>query len=889
VRTITLEPDGEERWHAPLEAAADPLALPPEAIAARVAAAGVVGMGGATFPSAVKLGLGRRHQLSTLVINGSECEPYLTCDDRLMREQPAAVVEGARIMARALGVGQVLIAIEDNKPQALAAMGQAAQEFAGVEVVPLPQRYPMGSEKHLVKTLTGRETPARALTAELGVVVHNAATAFAVHEAVRHGRPLIERVVTISGGAIRRPANLRVPLGTPVQALLDHCGGFATEPARLIGGGPMMGQPLPETRVPVLKGSNGVLALTADEVGCAAPGPCLRCGSCVSACPCGLVPLALAARVRAGDLAGARDHGLSDCVGCGSCTYVCPSHQPLNQLFAHARGELAARDRARHPGVVGDVTGEIADLVGQKQHVVAAQLLREERHLGGGIAAHVRVEHPFLARADLQTELRGGPVQRRGEGGVLGVAAGDHHQIRPLPAHHELHQRIGQHGARGRGMQDVGPAVAIAEGAFRGGGVEQQRAAGLRKIGDRAQRFGRRIDQHQRARLQRRGGGGERVFAQWDGNLRQREALAQEPPRGHVVGKCDPRAGKPDIRGLRVEVGQHRRCLSLHTQIGHVDLDVGLQGHASGDCDDAAESRGANCMHGSPPVGQHASRLTEPRIKTNVLGRDRTSRPDRDESRISGIGERHVSRWRSGSPWLPPNRGGQHMTRARIPVALAALAVAATAAGMVYGHGDVAPQAVDTEALPDVGEEWLTENPYRADKVGEEVWAKAVAIGDSAYNQNCARCHGLEAISGGLAPDLRFLEAEEYGDEWFIERFRNGYTQNGITRMPAYEELLGQKAAWAIRTYVETRPDDTAVTAVEDELAAIRDKLDLGEVDNPDQVAYRLMEIADGIETLSGAPVADSVARRAAMALESNPDDHGRAAEILTVGLSAAN
>ena len=347
VRTITLEPDGEERWHAPLEAAADPLALPPEAIAARVAAAGVVGMGGATFPSAVKLGLGRRHQLSTLVINGSECEPYLTCDDRLMREQPAAVVEGARIMAQALGVAQVLIAIEDNKPQALTAMGQAAQGFAGIEVVPLPQRYPMGSEKHLVKTLTGRETPARALTAELGVVVHNAATAFAVHEAVRHGRPLIERVVTVSGGAIRRPANLRVPLGTPVQALIDHCGGFATEPARLIGGGPMMGQPLPETRVPVLKGSNGVLALTADEVGCAAPGPCLRCGSCVSACPCGLVPLAIAARVRAGDLTGARDHGLSDCVGCGSCTYVCPSHQPLNQLFAHARGELAARDRTQ--------------------------------------------------------------------------------------------------------------------------------------------------------------------------------------------------------------------------------------------------------------------------------------------------------------------------------------------------------------------------------------------------------------------------------------------------------------------------------------------------------------------------------------------------------------
>jgi len=213
-------------------------------------------------------------------------------------------------------------------------------------------------------------------------------------------------------------------------------------------------------------------------------------------------------------------------------------------------------------------------------------------------------------------------------------------------------------------------------------------------------------------------------------------------------------------------------------------------------------------------------------------------------------------------------------------------AAALATAGLAFAHGDVAPQPVNTDALPDVGEVWLIENPYR--EAGSDVWHKAVEIGASGYNQNCARCHGLEAISGGLAPDLRLLEAEEYGDEWFIERFRHGYTQNGTTKMPAFGELLGQKAAWAIRTYVETRPDDAAIEEVSDELKAIRDKLQgMSSGDTGAQQA-RLAEIADGIETLSGAPVADSVAFRAAELLAAKPDATGKAAEILTIGLSAA-
>jgi len=176
--------------------------------------------------------------------------------------------------------------------------------------------------------------------------------------------------------------------------------------------------------------------------------------------------------------------------------------------------------------------------------------------------------------------------------------------------------------------------------------------------------------------------------------------------------------------------------------------------------------------------------------------------------------------------------------------------------------------------------------------VGEEIWLKAVAIGSSGYNQNCARCHGLEVVSGGLAPDLRFLEAEEYGDEWYVERFRLGYTQNGTTKMPAFGELLGQKAAWAIRTYVETRPDDSAMEEVNGELAAVRDQLESWAANPADAdsaaTRARLAEIASGIDTLSGAPVADSVAYRAANLLEKSPDSYDKAAEILTIGLSAA-
>ena len=344
---ILLIPDGKEEWAelpAPLP---EPLTADPQLIRDRVAQAGIVGLGGATFPAVVKLHLGMQRKLELLIINGAECEPYLCCDDRLMREHAEEVIDGARIMARALGTPKIAVGIEENKPEAVAAMTRAAAGFPEVTVAAVPVQYPMGSERHLVQAFTGLETPATKLTADIGAVVHNVATARAVHQAVRHGRPLIERVVTVSGGAVIQPKNILAPIGTPIAELIDFCGGLAGMPARLIQGGPMMGQPLPTLEVPVVKGTSGILALTAEETGEATPGPCIRCGSCVSVCPCGLTPLEMVAHIRKDDLDGAANLGVTECYSCGSCAWACPSHIPLVNYINYAKGMLKAKERER--------------------------------------------------------------------------------------------------------------------------------------------------------------------------------------------------------------------------------------------------------------------------------------------------------------------------------------------------------------------------------------------------------------------------------------------------------------------------------------------------------------------------------------------------------------
>lgn len=349
IRTVTLESDGTDQWTPALEEAIrDPLILDPEEISNRVGTAGIVGMGGATFPSAVKLKLSLKRKIHTLIINGGECEPYLTCDDRLMQERPAQIADGIRIILHAVQAERAIIAIENNKPAAIVAMKATCAHLADTQVIVVPAQYPMGSEKHLIQTLLGQEVPAGGLGADIGVLVHNVGTAYAVHRTIRYHIPLISRIVTVSGDAIRNPQNVEVPIGTPLSDVIQHCGGFKTTPARLLMGGPMMGNMINNLNIPVVKGTSGIVALTSQALTQQLPKPCIRCGRCVDSCPCGLVPLEMAAHIRKDNLEKAAELGLVDCVACGCCSYSCPAHIPLVQYFNYAKGALFNRQQTKH-------------------------------------------------------------------------------------------------------------------------------------------------------------------------------------------------------------------------------------------------------------------------------------------------------------------------------------------------------------------------------------------------------------------------------------------------------------------------------------------------------------------------------------------------------------
>ncbi|WP_045223614.1 electron transport complex subunit RsxC [Methyloterricola oryzae] len=345
--TLLLEPDGEDQWIEGI-GEIDPFSLSPAEIADRVGAAGVVGMGGAAFPSAVKLNLGRKTRIQTLLINGGECEPYLTCDDRLMRERAADIVDGIRIMLRALECRHAIVGIEDNKPEAYDTMREAAKGFGQIEITLVPSLYPMGWDKQLIGYLTDKEVPAGGRSADVGVLMHNVGTAYAIQQAIRFNKPLVSRVITVSGEAVAAPRNVEAPIGTPLADLLAYCGHQSGATARYVMGGPMMGDLLPHANVPLVKGATGILALTEGEVAASDAKACIRCSRCVSACPAGLLPLEMMTRIRAGQLEGAVNYGLKDCISCGSCSYVCPSQIPLVHYFKYASGELVARQQAQH-------------------------------------------------------------------------------------------------------------------------------------------------------------------------------------------------------------------------------------------------------------------------------------------------------------------------------------------------------------------------------------------------------------------------------------------------------------------------------------------------------------------------------------------------------------
>jgi Na+-translocating ferredoxin:NAD+ oxidoreductase subunit C len=346
ILAVTIDSDGDERWIG-TEPIHDPFSLAPADLARKVAEAGVVGLGGATFPSAVKLALGLRSKITQLIINGSECEPYLSCDDRLMRDSPEGIIGGIRIMLHATGANEALVGIEDNKPEAIAAMRKAAAPYSEIRICPVPARYPMGSDRQLILELAGKEVPSDARAADVGVIVHNVGTAFATRQAIYEGRPLVSRLMTLNGDAMANPGNYEVLVGTMVSDLIAFSGGYKSPAARLIMGGPMMGSVIPHAHVPVVKGTAGILAFTAAELAEEEARNCIRCGSCIRACPMGLLPLEMANNIRADKLDGAEQLGLGDCISCGCCSYVCPSRIPLVQYFTHAKGQLWAQERGK--------------------------------------------------------------------------------------------------------------------------------------------------------------------------------------------------------------------------------------------------------------------------------------------------------------------------------------------------------------------------------------------------------------------------------------------------------------------------------------------------------------------------------------------------------------
>jgi electron transport complex protein RnfC len=337
VNSIVIENDLKEEWAA-LKDAPDYMNLPVEELKEKIKAAGIVGLGGAAFPTAVKLSPPKEKPIDVVIINGAECEPYLTADYRLMIEKPKEIIEGLKILMKVLGVTKGYIGIENNKPDAVSKMNEAAKGEAGIEVMALEVKYPQGAEKMLIKAVAGREVPARGLPMDVGAVVQNVGTALAVYEAARYGKPLIERVVTVTGEGIKEPKNLMARVGTKISELIDECGGFKDDVAKVVAGGPMMGFALSSLDVPVTKGTSGVLVLPEEGVVHAEDyGPCIRCGRCIDICAMGLMPSMLSILSEKGMYEEAKEYNLFDCFECGSCAFVCPSKRPIVQLVRLAK------------------------------------------------------------------------------------------------------------------------------------------------------------------------------------------------------------------------------------------------------------------------------------------------------------------------------------------------------------------------------------------------------------------------------------------------------------------------------------------------------------------------------------------------------------------------
>lgn len=321
--------------------------LEPKEIITKIAAAGIVGMGGATFPTQVKLSVPPGKKAECLIINGVECEPYLTSDHRVMMERGEELLVGVEILRKALAVDKAYIGIENNKPDAIAHLTALAAEYKGIEIVPLKVQYPQGGEKQLIDAVTRRQVPSGCLPIDAGAVVQNVGTALAVYEAVQKNKPLFERVVTVTGKKLARPANYLVRVGTPLSALIEKSGGIPEDTGKIINGGPMMGRAVANIDAPVTKGTSGVLIMREREAKRPVATSCIKCAKCVSVCPMGLEPFLLSKLASRGMLAETEAERVTDCIECGSCSFTCPANLPLLDMIRLGKTEVMRLVRAR--------------------------------------------------------------------------------------------------------------------------------------------------------------------------------------------------------------------------------------------------------------------------------------------------------------------------------------------------------------------------------------------------------------------------------------------------------------------------------------------------------------------------------------------------------------
>ena len=319
----------------------------PEQIREKILKAGIVGLGGATFPSHVKLSVPKGKKVEVLLINGVECEPYLTADHRLMLESGPQVMVGIKILMKALGVEKAIIGIENNKPDAIKALHQLTAGENGISVQSLRTQYPQGGEKQLIKACLNREVPSGGLPLDVGAVVHNVGTAFAVYEAVQKNKPLIERIVTVTGKSVEKPTNLRVRIGTPVKDLIEAAGGVPENTGKIISGGPMMGKAIADLNVPVIKGTSGILLIPEEQAKRDETVSCIRCGKCVTVCPMGLEPYLLLTLSQKQFYDRAEQEQVMDCIECGSCSYMCPSSQPILDYIRLGKSKVGKIIRER--------------------------------------------------------------------------------------------------------------------------------------------------------------------------------------------------------------------------------------------------------------------------------------------------------------------------------------------------------------------------------------------------------------------------------------------------------------------------------------------------------------------------------------------------------------